>query len=184
MRTIRRLLVVFTLLTLALSVNAQSEYETQTVNTQTSKKSFWRNFTGGAEFGMGFPHHGVDHLCLDFYLGYKFVPRAYVFIIDQEMFGLREEHGYRTSISTNNLGGGLGYRFYISDRQRTYWDVRGSVAASLADTDWKQTVYDIRCVWGVVRYGINLSAGFRHINTHKLGMSCVNNIYTSVGFSF
>ncbi len=184
MRKMRRLLVVFTLLTLALSVNAQSEEVTQTVKKPVLNSTFWKNLMGGFEIGTGIPHKGIEPTSYAVYFGYKFIPRTYVFIMDEEQIGLMHKDGDRNFTKTNNLGGGLGYRFVNSEADGIYWDIRGSVAAAIGKSEWKQTVYDVKVVFGFIRAGMTFGLGFRHINSHTAGINCYNSIYATIGFGF
>lgn len=117
-------------------------------------------------------------------LGFKITKKFYMFATAERMLALYDnpENSY---LSTTNLGGGLGYTLgrvgYIDI------DLYGKVGASVGHTDWKNVTYDARLMFRIKRcklINVNVSIGYRHINSRTSGIDNYNGVFGTIGFGF
>lgn len=122
-------------------------------------------------------------------IGYEFLPKIYAFAHGESVTGLHNIGGMKTYTNTCNIGGGLGYKLFISSvtgkspSRDNSIDIYALMAASVGNTEWKQTVYEAGLKWKITK-GISpiLGLGFRHTNSHTAGVSNHNGIICSIGF--
>ena len=64
-------------------------------------------------------------------------------------------------------------------------DVRGTVAASVGNADWKHVLYDAALVFRVGRgIKMDIGVGFRHVSSRTAGIGTYNGFYGTIGFGF
>ncbi len=133
------------------------------------------------EVSSGTKCDDMNPLTLGVNIGYKFIPRTYVFIHGANMFGHYDRNGTKTYINGANLGGGLAY-VLIEDKDIDL-ELRGNVSAGLSDS-WKNTSYDIGLMMKVKSgvTNINFGVSFRHINSHTAGIDSYNGAFFTIGF--
>lgn len=124
-------------------------------------------------------------------LGFDITPRLYAFARYEGLTAMNDANGDKSYANTTNLGGGLGLRLFninMSDGKHLYdgnMSVYAMMAASVGNTDMKQTVYEGGLKWKL-RKGLSptIGLGFRHTNSHTSGMPNHNSLIGSIGLCF
>lgn len=122
-------------------------------------------------------------------VGLYVTPQLYAFAMCEGVTGLNDANGVRSYAQTSNLGGGLGFRFLTLDKDGkrakygTDFSVYAQMAASVGNVDWKQTVYEAGVKLKLMK-GISptFGLGFRHTNSHTVGMPNHNGMVATIGF--
>ncbi|WP_288055315.1 hypothetical protein [Xylanibacter rodentium] len=183
----KRTLLAFMAITLCTGMQAQetgNSYKT-TYQSQSVIERFKSDITTSAVC------ENKGHRMLSFggNIGYEFLPKIYAFAHGESVTGLHDIGGMKTYTNTCNIGGGLGYKLFISSitgknpSHDNSIDIYALMAASVGNTEWKQTVYEAGLKWKITK-GISpiLGLGFRHTNSHTAGVSNHNGIICSIGF--
>lgn len=124
-------------------------------------------------------------------VGFDITPNLYVFAKGEGLMALRDANGMKSYGNGANLGGGLGVRFLkinFSNGKSSFesdMSVYAMMAASVGNTDWKQTVYEAGLKWKLgKRLAPTLGLGFRHTNSHTVGVPNHNGMVGSIGICF
>lgn len=175
MKTITKSLIVASLLTLSITAAAQD-------NVSSSTSSFRDKLMMNVEFGTGTKSHDITPMGLGFQAGYRVVPRLAVFADFQGSVNLYNSGGTKTYFKSTTLGGGLEYKLFSLGN--TDFGIQGKIGTSIGNTDWKQTVYDIKLVVRLRRDPSNISfgLGFRHVHSRTEGLKDINGVYATIGF--
>lgn len=177
------LIALYMLMVTFITATAQTAEGGKTVTEGTP--AFWNNVILELNASMGTAKDGLSPLELGAKIGYRFIPRMYVFVHGGNTFGLyNEDHGQLYTKSAT-LGGGLGYTLWRQGNLDI--DLRASAGSSIGNADWKQTVYDAGITFRIGRRsGIKalVGLGFRHASSRTAGIGTYNGFYGSIGFGF
>lgn len=147
--------------------------------------AFWNNMILELNAGMGTAKGGLSPLELGAKIGYRFLPRMYVFVQGGNTFGLyNKEHGQNYTKSAT-LGGGLGYTVWRQEGVDV--DLRAAAGSSIGNADWKQTVYDAGMTFRIGRrsgFKFLVGISFRHASSRTAGIGTYNGFYGTLGFGF
>lgn len=183
MNRIKRTITTLSLAAALITATAQTSEGGKTVTGGT--QAFWNNVILELNAGAGTAKDGLSPLELGAKIGYRFIPRMYIFVHGGNTFGLyNEEHGQLYTKSAT-LGGGLGYTLWRHSNIDI--DLRASAGSSIGNADWKQTVYDAGITFRIGRRsGIKalVGLGFRHASSRTAGIGTYNGFYGTVGFGF
>ena len=122
----------------------------------------------------------------NFQLGYKIIPSLYAFADFDGGALTYEKDGLKNHSKLSNLGGGLGYRFFLNDTGLSSIDLKASITTTLGDVDWKSTNYKagayLRLSSSKVAPQIGL--GYVYCDSRTNGISSRGHVFASIGFSF
>lgn len=122
----------------------------------------------------------------DFQLGYKFIPSVYAFVAYNGGISLYKKDGVKDYFKSENLGGGLGYRYYLNGVDKSSLDFKASVTTSVGSVDWKNTTYSVGAYYRLPSRGVGVEfgLGYRYMDSRTTGISSRGGIFGSIGFSF
>lgn len=175
---------------LAMSALMMQAQETDgSYSTAYHGQSVMARFKGDVATSALCKNKGVSILSFGGNIGYEFLPKIYAFAHGESAIGLHNTGGAKTYTRTTNIGGGLGYKLFVSSitgktpSRDNSIDIYAMMAASVGNTEWKQTVYEAGFKLKIVK-GLSptLGIGFRHTNSHTAGVSNHNGIICSIGF--
>lgn len=176
MMTMRKAVFAVLMLLPAAGVHAQTD------GNASKGGSFLNRMVVDLSVGGGSKCDGVSPLEIGGNIGYRFVPSAYVFVHGGCLYGLYDEDGGRHYAKSQMLGGGLGCTLFKMDNMSL--DLRGTVASSIGNADWKNVTYDAAMLARVGGKGLKLyiGLGFRHASSRTAGMGSYNGFYGTLGF--
>lgn len=121
-------------------------------------------------------------------LGFEITPRLFATANYEGVWNMKEAGGARTWWQTNNIGGGLGYKFYLAKNEKSLLQsaaLKASLLTSIGGVDWKQTVYEVGAeLEGKGKYKPVIGFGYRHTNSRTTGLPDHNGFYMSIGLRF
>ena len=105
----------------------------------------------------------------------------YAFVHGESIYGHCDADGLKTYVTSQNLGGGLGYTFYKDDVMAI--DLRGTVSTSVGHADWKNVAYDLGVMFRVGRGPLKFDFGvsFRHMSSRTAGIGSYNGAFFTLG---
>ncbi len=179
----KRLLAVLPLMLFALAASAQAGGGESAAERSTSV--FAERLMGELSVGVGTKCNDVTPLEFSGKLGYRFIPRMYAFVHAGGLYGMYGKDSGQRYTKSANLGGGLGYTLFQDKGEALQLDVRGTVAASVGNADWKHVLYDAALVFRVGRgIKMDIGVGFRHVSSRTAGIGTYNGFYGTIGFGF
>ena len=161
----------------------------QTAGAETSASKSTMTF---ADRLFGVLNGGVSTKCNDVTpatfnvkLGYRFIPRVYAFLHAGGLFGFYGEDNGQHYTKSQNIGGGLGYTFWKSKDSMDQLELRGTVASSYGNVDWKHVLYDVGVAYRLGRgVKMDIGIGYQHISSRTAGIGTYNGFYATIGFGF
>lgn len=147
----------------------------------SNEKSFVDKLVINLGVSAGTGCDNLRPLTLNADIGYRFVPRLYAFVHGEGIFGHRDAEGLKTYVTSQNLGGGLGYTFFKDEAMAI--DLRGTVSTSVGHADWKNVAYDLGVMCRVGRGPLKFDFGvsFRHMSSRTAGMGSYNGAFFTLG---
>ena len=179
--TMNKILLMMTLLFCTLTSCFAQENRTNTINGPLSK-----HFMFDIDFGGGLPNKGMKQLTFSGQVGYKIIPRMYVFVKGEGMTGLHKaDNGMKTWTQGSGLGGGIGFR--LVDVVGLGIDLKGTVLTTVGNADWKNTSYEGKVVFSMgtkLPIRPTFGIGFRHTDSRTAGIADYNGMVATIGISF
>jgi len=169
----KKLFIIILLVQCSLSISAQSS-------------RWWDKLYLDGSTVVTSKSKGFTTMGLDFHLGYKFIPSVYAFVAYNGGISLYKKDGVKDYFKSENLGGGVGYRYYLNGIDKSSLDFKASVTTSVGNVDWKNTTYTVGAYYRLPSRGVatQLGLGYRYMDSRTAGVSSRGGIFGSIGFSF
>ena len=147
----------------------------------SNEKCFFDKIVINLGVSAGTGCNNMHPLTLNADIGYRFIPRMYAFVHGESIYGHCDADGLKTYVTSQNLGGGLGYTFYKDGV--TAIDLRGTVSTSVGHADWKNVAYDLGVMFRVGRGPLKFDFGvsFRHMSSRTAGIGSYNGAFFTLG---
>lgn len=137
--------------------------------------------------------HDTKPMSIGFGWGFDISKRLYICLREENIICLYDnEEKDNTYIKTRNLGGAVGYSFYLDKDEDNYvlnkFDIRAQITNSVGKVDLKNTAYSVglyfRHKYRCTRFENFFGIGFRHINSHTSGIKNHNGVYAVFGIRY
>ena len=183
MNRLKRFFVLLPLMLAAFVAQAQTDGAASDASKSTM--TFADRVFGVLNAGVGTKCNDVTPAMFNAKIGYRFIPRVYAFVHAGGLFGFYgEDHGQRYTKS-QNVGGGLGYTFWKSKDSTDRLELRGTVASSYGNVDWKHVLYDVGVAYRLGRsIKMDVGIGYQHISSRTAGIGTYNGFYITLGFGY
>ena len=147
----------------------------------SNEKCFFDKIVINLGVSAGTGCNNMHPLTLNADIGYRFIPRMYAFVHGESIYGHCDADGLKTYVTSQNLGGGLGYTFYKDDV--TAIDLRATVSTSVGHADWKNVAYDLGVMFRAGRGPLKFDFGvsFRHMSSRTAGIGSYNGAFFTLG---
>lgn len=172
----------------ATDVRAQHDDRERAVEVLARDNSAGKSLLGRFMFDFnvdaGTSSHGMSPLTMGFNVGYRFVPRFYVYARAGGMFALNDKRadGVRTYMKSPFVGGGVGVN--VVRMGYTDVDVCGTVSTDIGNADFDNVSYDVTLLlrFGAGKFDIHLGVGYKHVTSHSSAFDDYNGLIGTVGF--
>lgn len=154
-----------------------------------SQEVKYKKIMAELDFGAGLKQHNITPMFVGLNLGYYISPRLYAYARYEGLMGLSKVDGVQNYFKSTNLGGGIGYVLGVIKETNDMSSVRLQVTNSVGNVDWKNTTYTIG-IYSHRRLTRNgswtpvIGLGFKHINSHTIGIRDCNSVFATIGFGF
>lgn len=124
---------------------------------------------------------------VDFSIGWKFNQHFYVYVVENSAMNLLENKSLNVKDfkASNNLGGGLGYRFFMESGLKAL-DFKIATSTTVGNSKWKYTSYETGLFYRFLSRGLSpqIGLGYRYNDSRTSDFKSHGNLYGSIGFSF